>query len=1080
MTAELRARLQGSLGAAYRIERELGGGGMSRVFVAEETALGRTVVVKVLPPDLAASISVERFKREILVAAKLQQANIVPVLSAGEADGLPYFTMPYVEGHSLRGRLAATGALSIAETAGVLKDVARALAYAHEHGVVHRDIKPDNVLLSGGTAVVTDFGIAKAISAARVGADGATRGESARDLSTDALTGLGMSLGTPTYMAPEQATGDPSTDHRADLYAFGTMAYEMLTGLPPFHGLPVHRLVAMQMTETPRPVRELRPDTPPALAVLIARCLAKDPERRPQSAADVARVLDALASGSSGDAPASALLAPRVPLWRALALWAVAAAGVPIVAWAAVIAIGLPDWVFPASVTVVALGLPALLFTHLVQRTARRALSATPTRTPGGTPVQSTVATMAVKASPHVTWRRAALGGVAAVVALVLATGGYMALRAMGVGPAGSLAARGVLGEGEPLLVAEFRASGADSTLGQVVSEAVRTNLAQSRAVRVVSMSVVGGALARMRRPADARLDLALAREVALREGIKAVVDGAVTPVGSGFLVTARLVLAESGDELASYQQAAESLGDLIPAIDRVTRSLRGRIGESLRSVRASPPLARVSTASVEALRKYTEAHRANYASDYARAVLLAREAVALDSNFAMAWVLLGRAAGNGGIPLPEFDVDGRAFQLRDRLPELERATVVGAWYQGGRATEDRARAMSAYERVVELDPTNVPALNLLALQYGTRRDHVRAEQLFRRAIAADTTISFPRWNLIRTLANQGRLDEAAAQADTLVRHFPRHPNVEIAGWQVWYLRGRLDSLRAGCERLLARQGPAPTAANTLIGANCLAALARLHGRLGDAMRYRREAYRLDSLRLARWAPALLVLDSLAMTVPLQVDGVHATRALDSMAFPSTVPGQRTPWLEAAALVARSGRAAAARAMLDRIDAQSDSTTQRIAGDQRQLVLGEIALAERRWDEAVRAFRAADVEYDGAPISCSVCVLPDLGRAYDLAARPDSAIAVYERFLNESFAERIGTDARALPAVLRRLGELYETRGDRARAVALYGRFLALWRHADPALQPIVSDVRARVTRLGGDLARLQAVPLRR
>src|SRR5687767_7484380 len=158
---------------------------MSRVFVADETALGRQVVVKVLPPDLAAGVSVDRFKREIQVAARLQHPHIVPVLSAGETDGLPFYTMPFVEGASLRARLS-QGALPISETIGVLKEVARALAYAHEHGVVHRDIKPDNVLLSGGSAVVTDFGIAKALSASRMeGAGSAT------------LTALGTSLGTP-------------------------------------------------------------------------------------------------------------------------------------------------------------------------------------------------------------------------------------------------------------------------------------------------------------------------------------------------------------------------------------------------------------------------------------------------------------------------------------------------------------------------------------------------------------------------------------------------------------------------------------------------------------------------------------------------------------------------------------------------------------------------------------------------------------------------------------------------------------------------------------------------------------------
>jgi len=301
MRSDLRDQLQTTLGHSYTIERELDGGGMSRVFVAVDTALGRSVVVKVLPPDMAYGVSIDRFKREISLAARLQHPHIVPLLSAGEADGLPYFTMPLIEGESLRARLTRDGRMPIRDALQILREVASAVSYAHGKGVFHRDIKPENILLSGPHAMVTDFGVAKAIRAALGGVDRPEASSGPKDLGMPTLTEMGVTLGTPAYMAPEQVAGDPDTDHRADIYAVGVVAYELLAGRTPFAGRTPQALMAAHIVETPDSITSHRTDVPGTLATLVMRCLEKRPEDRPQRAEAVLHALEGVPVARTGE-----------------------------------------------------------------------------------------------------------------------------------------------------------------------------------------------------------------------------------------------------------------------------------------------------------------------------------------------------------------------------------------------------------------------------------------------------------------------------------------------------------------------------------------------------------------------------------------------------------------------------------------------------------------------------------------------------------------------------------------------------------------------------------------------------------
>ena len=279
VSTEFRDRVQVTLGDAFQIERELAPGGMSRLFLAAERSLDRRVVVKVLP-ELATEASAQRFQREMLVTAKLQHAHILPVLTAAARDGLLYYVTPFVAGESLRQRLTLHGALPVDDVVRVLREVVDALAFAHALGVVHRDLKPDNILMQHGHAILADFGIARVV-------EQATRSDAAGP-----LTEIGLAVGTPGYMAPEQLLGEPDVDGRADLYAMGVVAYEMLAGHPPFpHASAQERLVA-HLTMPPEPITKYRPDTPALLASIVMRCLAKSPDDRWQSAAELIPMLD--------------------------------------------------------------------------------------------------------------------------------------------------------------------------------------------------------------------------------------------------------------------------------------------------------------------------------------------------------------------------------------------------------------------------------------------------------------------------------------------------------------------------------------------------------------------------------------------------------------------------------------------------------------------------------------------------------------------------------------------------------------------------------------------------------------------
>jgi hypothetical protein len=1049
-------QLQNTLGDAYSLERELGGGGMSRVFLAEETALRRKVVVKILPPDLFVGVNVERFNREILLAARLQHPHIVPVLSAGETNGVPYYTMPFVEGESLRVRLA-RGPLSVGETIGFLRDVAKALAYAHERGVVHRDIKPDNVLITGGSAAVTDFGIAKAISASRT-LEGQGR-----------LTQVGTSIGTPAYMAPEQAAADPRTDQRADIYSFGCLAYELLAGRAPFADRGPQALLAAHMSEAPEPIAKLRPEAPRDLANLIVRCLEKDADRRPQSAAELVRTLETMTTaGYAAMTPGGART-----FWKALAIYAGAFIAVAILAKAAIVGIGLPDWVLPGALIVMALGLPVVLWTGYAQRVARRAMTTSPTVTPGGTlaVTHGGIETIALKAAPRVSWDRTVRGGIYALATFVALIALFMGLRAAGIGPFASLIAAGKLREKEPLLLANFRVINGDSTLGDLVAEAVRTSLGQSSVVDFVARTTIRAELARMRRDPDTPLDENLARDLAQREGIKAILDGEIRRAGGKFFLTVHIISADSGLVLATAQAPADDAQELVfKAADRVAGQIRGRMGESLRRIQRAPPLAEYTTRSLEALRKATLAQRMILTGGDTAAVRLGREAVALDSDFAAGYNRIQLALNNLNIGKAEADsASAHAYRLRDRLPENERTAVVAQYFSSGPG-RDRARGFAEQQR--QLDRGFFGGTNATGVVLATRREFARAESLalIRMKVEPDASITYT--NMIVWRLAQGKV----AAAETTLRQFEtRFPTstgpLPQARARIAYARDSLAKATAILDSARRRQSDRDRVRDL----TDLAELLTLQGRLREARQRLRERFQEDSARGADATPVADSLREIRLDVwllgpsPKAVERID--RAVGSPEFTESQVAAR-PYLDAASAYAFAGRADLARAMLARYDREvPDTTRKRWERPEYDGALAEIALAEHHTIDAVARFRAADMRPDGPATSCTACLYANLARAYDAASQAtipgatDSTITMLERYFSST--RLIPDDFFNRAVFAKRLAELYDAKGDKGRAASYYSQFISLWKNADPALQQKVAEAKARLSTLG-------------
>ncbi|MDX1393447.1 MAG: tetratricopeptide repeat protein [Gemmatimonadota bacterium] len=721
-------------------------------------------------------------------------------------------------------------------------------------------------------------------------------------------------------------------------------------------------------------------------------------------------------------------------------------------------AVGFPEWVSPAALMLLVIGAPIVIGTAFINEGMS-------TREPKAEP-QSLADVGEVPPPPPrdrsgaeklFTWKRALLGGAAAFGLLLVGAGIWMAMRVTGVGPAGTLVAKGVLDERDRIVLADFEAGGDDAALATTVTEAVRVDLARSQVVRLVDPEAVAGALQRMGRADAEHLDVDLARELAQREGLKAVLAGNVSPAGSGYVLTATLLAPATGEILTSERVTARGEEDVIEAIDELSRGVRERIGESLRTIRAEDALAQVTTSDLEALRLYTEGARLVEGDEYQRGLDMLEEAIARDSAFAMAHRKLGVELNNRGENRSRsVEAIRSAYRHRDRLSPRERYLAEASYF---RLSGDTERQRIAYQNMLDLDPEDSWALNNLGGIYGDIGDWAAAEPYLERSVQADSSNSLAFGNVILVEVRLGKFDEAEQTLARAQRLFPGDGRIRT-NWAL--LASARRDYDEAIERAATLREQAETPFQRTEAADLYSATIAARGGLAESERLVAEAERLNR---ERGLPAEALDNALAMAwsdVQVLSDHESALSRIDDAVsrYPleDLDPVDR-PYHQLARLSALAGDTERSRAFTEQYFEAVPPESRGLGEFFMRLAEADRNLRDGDPDAAIDLYRQVETR-------CVRCGLYWIAEAHLAAERPDSAIAAYTRVVEENDLYRVYNDAGELGPSYERLARLHDERGDLQEAARYYAAFVELWAEADPVLQPRVRAADERLQEL--------------
>ena len=745
----------------------------------------------------------------------------------------------------------------------------------------------------------------------------------------------------------------------------------------------------------------------------------------------------------------------RRSLWQLLGSYAVGSWLVLQLAETLSSLLGLPLWFGTGVILLLAAGLPLVVLTSVLQSRSRPALTDAPE---GADPAPN-------GALSFFTWRKVLMIGAGVALLFSVTTGGYLGLRQLGVGPIGTLQAKGVIAFAERVVLAEFDNRSPDPTIGETVTALFRVDLAQSDAITLLERTQIVPVLQRMRRAPDTPITMDVATEVAQREGIKAIVTGEVLALGTGFVISARLVSVADGSSLVADRATASDVEDVPDAVDQLSARLRERIGESLRTIQGDPPLMQVTTPSLAALRLYARAQRANEAGEYQTAAALLEQALSDDPEFAMAHRMLGIILSNASSE-PDRAVQAfkQAFENRDRLTERERFLAEATYHTY--VAEDLQTAVETYQALLDRYPTDGVALNNLGVRLQGLGRLEEAAEVYQRAIQTRPGTRALYGNAINLFSVLGMQERMESAFNEFQEQFPDNPSVLRTGASLASSNFDYDRAEEYATRLLeSRRGDPVWESVALFELGSLA-LVRGQVEAGVASLVRGVEITEGRLPFMTMAPSLFRAQMEAQAeLFFRQDRAEARRILDralSSAVFDTTSGDRG-LLVFAQLVAQVGQPERARSLVAAFDSAVGSAgLSGLDEANRALALGHIASAEGRYEDALDHFRPEPPGW----FDCPLCGVQELASTFELAGRPDSALAVYERYAEAEVLYRVAVDGPRLWQVLLDLGRLYEERGRVSDAEQMYARFLALWAEADQDQQPKVAEARRALERL--------------